>query len=691
MSLRPTTWIPLVLVGISLLLFARIGSYDFVNFDDSAYFYENTHVTEGLSMDNFLWAFEIHGPSMWIPLTWLSHQTAVTLFGTSAPPHHWINLLLHTANIALLFYLLHRLTGNIWRAGLVAALFAVHPIHVESVAWITERKDVLSLFFILLSLLAYHRYTRSPSTKKFLVVVTLHLLAVMAKPLAVTVPCVMLLLDIWPLGRARLFEIRKLVYLVIEKLPLLLISAFASWMTILCQLAAGAIGGLESFPLSTRIPNAVFNYASYLRKCVFPNDLCVYYPYRFETHTLESLLALALLVSISLLCLLRARRQQPAALIGWLWFLGTLVPMIGLVQAGGISLADRYAYLPFVGLYITLVWLAAEAATEIRLPHCAQIALALSVLLGFGVCTYRQIPVWANSETLFTHALQVTPHNHLAHNNLGLAYREQGRKEEAFTEFKASLRANPNYVEALNNYGIAQAEAGKFESAISSFTQALAIKPEHVISHHNLAKSCYSLKHYAQAMEHFEKALGLRPEFAQAAYDYAHLLMTIHQWKKAESYLLRVLELQPGNVNAWINLGVTHSNSGQMDAAKQAYLRALQIAPDNQLAAKNLNQLTLPPTNTLINTEALSQSARELREQGNLNEAINLYRKIVQLEPNNADAHNDLGVTLGMQGQHSIALYYFRRAIELNPNDSLAHRNKAAAEAALLMLDPSAF
>ncbi|MGD7653764.1 MAG: tetratricopeptide repeat protein [Verrucomicrobiales bacterium] len=676
-------WRIAVLALVALALYGRVAEFGFVNYDDNRYFTENPQVLSGLGASNAGWAFEIHGPSMWIPLTWLSHQAMVTGFGTGPAAHHVLNSLLHSANTALLFILLLRLTGSNRRSFAVALLFAIHPIHVESVAWVTERKDVLSLFFCLLALICYEAHARKGGWRWFPAVVLCHSLAVMAKPLAVTLPCVMLVLDFWPLGRWK-----SSVRILLEKLPLLAISAVACWLTVLCQLSIHAIGSTADYPLATRAGNAVVAYAIYLRRLFVPTDLAVFYPYPTAMPA-AAILALALLTAISISAWM-LRRSVPAVLTGWLWFLGTLVPMIGIVQAGAAQMADRYAYFSFIGLYIALVWGTAACVRDrpkLRMAVTPVAAIWLLALAGLGI---RQIGFWRDSLTLFQRTVDVTEGNYLAHNNLGLALRDAGRTADAELAYQRSLDTRPSYTEARNNLGILFATTGRREQARAQLEQVVAADPHHAVAWHNLGKVNADLGDSRRAEICFRKAIELAPDFPMPRYDLGTMFLNINRNREAVEILENLTSRSPGFSDAWVNLGIAQSNLGNPARAEHAYLEAHRLGSEKgraNLVSLLLAQHRITEAAALANASGKPAAKREfatsLRIAGHLAEARNILEQLVTAHPADADLHNDLGHVVGMQGDHAAALAHFRHALMLDPNHAAAARNVKQAEKAL--------
>ncbi|MEA2067590.1 MAG: tetratricopeptide repeat protein [Verrucomicrobiota bacterium] len=606
---------------LALLLYARTAGFDFVNYDDNNYFYENPHVTQGLTAENVRWAFEIHGPSMWVPLTWLSHQAAVECFGTAPAPHHLINALLHAANVFLLFILLRCLTGRT-SAGLVAALlFAAHPIHAESVAWVTERKDVLSGFFWLATLLFYERHVRRGKGLDYFWVVAGTLLAVMAKPLAVTLPCVLFLLDFWPYRRRWSWKLMS------EKLPLFGIVGFAAYMTMRCQLSIGAVGSAEVFPMAGRIGNAAVSYTTYLFRLVWPHNLAVFYPYPENINWPLAVACMVFLFSVTVLVLLRARKV-PWVAVGWLWYLGVLFPMIGIVQAGSQAMADRYLYVPAIGIYLI-------AAMFLRVRFAA----VFIVLLCFG--NVMQVGVWKNSRVLFAHALAVTEHNYLAENNLGLTYRDEHDHETARGHFEASLAIRPTYAEARNNLGITLADLGEYDAAIGHLQRVSVEGNVRTDALYNLGTALLDADRPAEAESWFRQAVGQDSGNAAVRYNLGCALQEQRRWMEALAEFETTLRLEPGHADAATNL---HYAQQQFSNAWKHYERGNQ-----------------------------------LRVQGDLKSAGAAYRKAIAQRPQFPEALNNLGVVLGTLGDQVAALACFEAALKLAPDYTDAQINAERA------------
>lgn len=493
------TLIAAALVAATLALFAPAFGNDFVNYDDPLYVTENRPVQAGLTWAGVGWACTTTTAANWHPLTWLSLQLDASLHGTeSAWGFRVTNVLLHAAGAAVLFLALRRATGLLWRPALVAALFAVHPLHVESVVWIAERKDVLSGLFWMLTLLAYVCYTERPGARRYLLVLAAFGLGLLAKPMLVTLPCVLLLLDYWPLRRP---WAPRLVW---EKLPLLALSAAACVVTVFAQQAGGAVRTLASVPLWLRVENTLVSYVQYVVKAVRPIDLAVFYPYPAAVPAWQALAAGAGLAVVTAVAV-RLRCRCPYLLIGWLWFLGTLVPVIGLVQVGEQALADRYSYIPLIGLFLAAVWGGADALARWRAAG-AKGVLAGLILAFFSLLTVAQSLYWHDSVTLWEHARAVTPPNAVAENSLGTALEERGNITRAARHYAEAMRLAPENADYRYNFAGALAEQKQLEAAVHEYEAALRIAPDHVQSHINFALLLARTGQTARAIEHFRLA-----------------------------------------------------------------------------------------------------------------------------------------------------------------------------------------
>jgi protein O-mannosyl-transferase len=598
----------LALALVTVAVFFPARNFEFLNYDDPDYFTANLHVQAGLSAKNVVWAFTTRAAANWHPLTWLSLMLDADLFGKNPAGPHLVNLLFHTVNTVLLFLLLRRLTSATWRSAFVAGLFALHPLHVESVAWIAERKDVLSAFFGLLALLCYANYAlfkvqsskfkvESPTEPGFpssvlwyLTSVLWFTLGLMSKPMLVTLPFVMLLLDFWPLNRFDVqgsrFKAGDLGKLMVEKIPFFALSIAASVITFWVQKSGGAIKDQVPFP--GRLGNAFVSYLRYLGKTVWPDPLATPYPHPGHWNGSLVVASVVLVLGVSVAVVLFSRRF-PFLFAGWFWFVGMLVPVIGLVQVGDASMADRYMYLPAIGLFIAATWAAGEMLKTSSPKLIA--ATAMIILLLCGIKTRAQLPFWQNSGTLFRHTLAVTAGNNIADNNLGTWLSANGRPEEAMACFNESLRIKPNNADALFNLGNVYARMGNWDDAIAYYGRALEAGPAQADILGNLGVALAAGKRFPEAIESYERALKLDPGSAELHNNLATVLFQQGRFDAAAEHFQAAAGLAPGNPQFLINLGDALARLGRTNDAVNYFQRALQLQPDNERAKRKLESL----------------------------------------------------------------------------------------------------
>jgi protein O-mannosyl-transferase len=516
---QPSRWrVPLVCLALAAITFAVFGQtlgHEFIDFDDGGDVYENPVVSRGLTLKGLGWAFSFHSAN-WFPLTWLSHMLDCQFFGLRPGGHHFTNVLLHTASVIALFLILRQMTGALWRSAFVAAVFAIHPLRVESVAWVAERKDVLSGLFFMLTIGAYVRYARGAwSPARYGLVVLLFALGLMCKPMLVTLPLVLLLLDYWPLRRT---ESAK--RLVMEKLPLLALSAAACIATFLAQHEVIQSNGAIS--LAHRLGNALASCVVYLCQMVWPVGLALLYPFPLKGIPSGEVALAGLLLAVFSAVAWTGRRTRPWLLVGWVWYLVMLAPVLGVIQVGGQAHADRYTYLPQIGIYVAVTWLVAEW----RISRVALGGLMTAVLAVLMVCAWQQTAYWRNSETLWTRTLACTTDNVIAHGNLGTVFREKGRVDEAITQFKAALQIQPNDADSHNNLGTVLRQKGKVDEAITQYHLALQIKPGLAEAHYNLGIALLQKGRTAQAIGQYQEALQIEPANTKVQNNLAWLLAT---------------------------------------------------------------------------------------------------------------------------------------------------------------------
>ncbi len=548
-----------ILTILILSIYWQVGKYSFIAFDDDVYVYENPHVRRGLTLEGIGWSFTTFHGSNWHPLTWISHMADVELFGMNAGWHHWVSVLFHLLNTVLLYFVMWQMTGGIWRSAFVAALFGVHPLHVESVAWIAERKDLLSTLFWILTMGVYLRYARRPSLGRYLPVAILFALGLMCKPMVVTLPFVLLLMDWWPLRRMTSqdsqnsgsppYSLSTVFGLVLEKIPLLGLSAISCFVTFVAQSWEGAVQPLDYIPLGIRISNALVSYVSYLWKMVWPSSLTVFYPHpsvaQFGLPAREIVGAALLIGAFSLLAVWQ-RHRRPFLTMGWLWYLGTLIPVIGIVQVGNQGMADRYTYMTLVGIFIAVAWAVPSLVLSGRFRQLLVGILGGMVIMGLSALAWQQTAYWRDNVTLFSRSLAVTKNNWLAWNNLGFAYDKLNHTQRAITCYREAIRIKPDYADPWNNIGAIYIKSGQTEQAMVYFREALKANPYHTKALNNLAAAYYELGQPEQAITYYWKALQTKPDYAEG----------------------------------WYNLGLAYIQYGQLDQAVSCFREALRIKPD---------------------------------------------------------------------------------------------------------------
>lgn len=634
--------ISITLVLLAIAPYLQTLRHEFIRFDDGVYVYENPHVQLGLTWNNVGWAFTTLSAGNWHPLTWLSHMLDCQIFGLNPGWHHFVNVLLHSANTVLLFLVLRALTAGLWRSALVAALFTIHPLHVESVAWIAERKDVLSTLFGLLAIWAYTNYVRTPSPTRYVGVLCLFGLSLLSKPMLVTLPFVLLLLDFWPLDRFRLRETEdadrsgsakwppKLAQLFLEKVPLFAMSVTSSVVTWKAQHASGAVASLELWPLSVRLSNAVVAYVTYLTKAFWPIDLAIIYPFPDQISLPKTALAFTALVVITIV-VLTLLRHRPWLTVGWFWFLGTLVPVIGVVQVGAQSMADRYTYVPLIGIFIMIGWsLPSVALTgSNRQATVASAGVATLLLITLSIMTFRQVQLWQNTVTLFEHALTVTQNNYMAHHLLGGALRQKGDLVGARDQFEKALQIRPDYADShhdlgtlflqerdfakaeiefnlalksktqdpiiWNALGMAKAHQGQIDEAISLYHHSLSLNPDYVNAFSNLGAALLLQGKYDEAVEACERALKLRPNHSETHAALAAALWNLGRADEAIFHNRKAIELNPNLIDARFNLGWALLKQGHNDEAITQFEYVLRLNPQHEGAAKALSAARRDP------------------------------------------------------------------------------------------------
>ena len=656
------------------VVFGRTVQHGFVNYDDAVYVYENPQVASGLTSQSIPWAFRSYR-SNWHPLTWLSHMLDCQLYGLKHPGgHHLTNIALHAVSTVLLFLVLLKMTSQVWPSAFVAALFAIHPLHVESVAWVAERKDVLSGLFFMLTLGAYVGYVRRTfSLFRYLLVVVLFALGLMCKPTLVTLPFVLLLLDYWPLGRfvppaandagagKRRWRLMTALRLLAEKIPLFLLAAASSVVTYIVQEPARIV--MESTPLHVRIANAVVSYVTYLAQFLWPTGLAVFYPYPKDVPSVWKIVGACLVLVGITVAVLVWRQRRPYLLVGWLWYLGMLVPMIGLVQVGNQAMADRYTYLTQIGLYLALAW-GAMSVAEMLPARRWKFAAAPLLIAVLGACACQQASYWKDGETLWTHTLECTSENCIAHNDLGnaLLEREQAdaaseRKQidAAIAQYEKALEIEPDFALAHSNLGNALARRGDVDAAIAHLQKALEIDPDLAIAHNNLGNALVHRGDVNTAVVHFERALEIKSDYAEAHNNLGLALFGRKEVGAAIAQYEKALEINPQSAKAHNNLANALMSRGETAAAIAHYEKALEIKPDFAEAHNNLGNA--------------------LARRGDADAAISHFQKALEIKPDFAMAHYSLANALFRRGEVDAAIAHYKKAVEIKPDFAAARRN----------------
>jgi protein O-mannosyl-transferase len=618
------------LVVATATVYWQVKDHEFVNLDDDIYFDEH-YVKEGITVDGIKWAFSLKDKesTYWHPLTWLSFMLSYELYGPNPGMHHSISLIIHIANSLLLFIVLRRMTGTLWRSAFVAVLFALHPINVESVAWVTQRPNILSTSFWMLTMLAYFYYTHRPGLFRYLLVLIIFMLGLMAKPMLISLPFVLLLLDYWPLKRISFPISRKvLISLILEKIPLLTISAVSVFITIK---SIGAVVSTATVPVKLRIANALVSYVGYIWKMIWPHNLSVYYPYPFALPSWKFAGAGFLLVCFSVL-IIWVIRKQSYLIVGWLWFIGTLVPLIGLVQTGlQPALADRYAYVSFIGLFIMVAWGIPELLRGWRGSKIGLGIFSIALLLILMMTTWLQLKYWEKSITLFEHAIKVTSNNAIAHNNFGTALAKDKRVNEAIGHFTTALKIFPNYKKACYNLGLAMLSDGNYEKAVYYFFKYLKLCPDDAKGYHRIGLAYFHQGEIAKSSENYFKALDIDSEFDDVHFGLGINFASQGDYENAIKHYHKVLHINADYIDAYINLGNIFFKNGQFNKAISLYTEALRINPNYVTAYLNLGATMLRKGNiqeaVLIFQKANKINPDDIIIQGTLKKALEILKR----------------------------------------------------------------
>jgi protein O-mannosyl-transferase len=620
-------WLLLLLLLIILVPYLQVLKFDFIPLDDDLYVYDNAVVKKGLSLDALKWAFTNFLSGNWHPLTWVSHLIDVEMFGLNAAGHHWTNLVFHILNSSLLFIVFNQMTQSMLRSVVLAALFAIHPLHAESVIWISERKDVLSTFFFMASIGFYYSYVKNKTKKYYLAVLISIILGLMSKAMLVTIPLVLLLLDFWPLNRAlattgkdnkdryiiKIGHLRLYREILLEKVGFSIPVVASCFLTLFAQNEVGAVRTFDQVTLIYRLENAFISYVRYITHTVWPEKLAIYYPLDVQ-HINIAVAVSAGVVILAVSCLsLKYIRSKPYFFVGWFWYLGTLIPVIGLIQVGGQAMADRYTYIPLIGLFIIIVWGSSDLLKKIRYGNLIAICSALVILFLLTYQTFIQAGYWSDSRTLFKRAIDITENNYFAHNLLGRAYFDNNETDKAIAEYEQSIKISKYYEGSHINMAIALHRKGKTIETISHLKQAFNINPESIVAMNNLSIAYMEMGMYEKAAYYLEKALKINPEKSRTNYLKAQVLLKMGKISESIPYLEKSVLLNPCNESALYELGEIMLVLGHNDRAVTYF----------QKAAKKSDSYS----------EAFNRMGDLLMKYGKNKQACKFYREALKLRP----------------------------------------------------------
>jgi protein O-mannosyl-transferase len=742
----------LLLICMMIAVFYQVYSFDFVRFDDYGFIVENPHVTTGLNSENFIWAFQFGTTENWHPLTWLSLQLDAELFGPSAKAFHLSNLSFHVLNTILLFLWLYQISGSTFKSFLVAALFGIHPLHVESVAWVSERKDTLSTLFGILTLICYTKYAQTETKKWFYYSLVAYSTSLLCKQMLVTMPFLLILLDHWPYKRFQFSQnvseeknkktsrkkqanisgsvtqdssisIKTFRQIALEKIPFLILTILFSATTFIAQSSGGAVRSFEKFTIFARVLNAISVYALYLVKMLWPFHLSFFYPHPQDNYQVDYILVgLIVIIAVSLYAWFR-RNQLPYIFTGWFWYLGTLVPVIGIIQIGQQQMADRYTYFPIIGIFIAIVWFGNHITQGNKTVQKIMGGLSLLVVGIFGFVAHQQVGYWENSYTLFQRALDVNEDNVVAHNNLAAEYLAVNEVGKAKQHYQKAIEVAPTNSTALSNLSVIYAQQGNRQKAIEYVNLALHYEPHSAIAHNNLANILRMAGSFDDAIYHYQEALNTKPNYPEALSNYASLLTSKGDLAKSEELLRKAILIKPKYGKAHKNLGDTLMKLNRLDEAVEHYKKAVVLNPTNLQFKFNLsaayeklsqydqalailkecekfelknkiipykllniyiqledwvaaNQILEKLTKKEGLTPAVQVlKARLATKQKKFDEAIDILNQLIKKKSTSFELYNELGEILLEKGDKKEAISAFEKAIQLNPEYEKAKNN----------------
>lgn len=641
----------IALAVLTVAVYAQVRGFSFINYDDGYYVYDNPIIKKGPTLDGIRWAFTTFIDANWHPLAWMLHMVDCSLFGLNAGAHHLVSAGLHLANTLLLFLAFVAMTRQPWRSAFVAGIFAIHPLHVQSVAWIAPTNDLLSTLLALLALHCYIRYARDYSARAYAAMLALFALALMARSMVMTLPFVLLLLDLWPLGRlGRPFDWRQLKPLLAEKLPLFALSGASLYLTYLARKAAGSVMPLSEMPVSSRIATVADGYLTYVVKTFWPTDLGLLYPIH-HVPAGKVALAVIMLAAITLACI-RLAKTRPFFLVGWLWFLGMLVPVVGILQTGLQATADRYMYLPLVGLSVAVVWLVANAVEDRPFARSATALFACAALALGGWQSYRQAGYYRSSRQIFEHTLAVTRDNALMHNSLGIVLAEEGKLDDAISHFRKALAIEGDYVRAHNNLGIALARTGRADEAVAEQRKAVALDPRSAKGHYDLGSALAKQGKLDEAVAQYRESIGIDPGYMDARIALGRELLKRGECREAAGHLTEALRAAPGSASLHADLGSALLGEGRYSDAAAHFEASLRAKPNRADVHNNL--------------------ACALRNMGRPDEAISHCAEALRLRGDFADAHYNMGMALAAGGRTWEAASEFSEVLRLQPSHEAA-------------------
>jgi tetratricopeptide (TPR) repeat protein len=673
------------------LIYWPVTGFDFINFDDPVYIGNNPIVRHGITWEGIKWAFIGVYASNWHPLTWISHMIDVNLFGMKPGMFHLVNVFFHILNSILLFLVLERMTGAFWRSFFVAVLFALHPLHVESVAWISERKDVLSTFFWILTMLGYSRYVQCPNIAGYIIVIALFGIGLLAKPMLVTLPFVLLLLDFWPLKRLSystgsvsvfpslptrgrgmgnkavvgcssdklrrsVISSKETIRLVLEKIPLMIMALAASIETFYAQSVGGAVNTLGRVSIASRIQNSIISYGAYLWKTIWPSGLAVFYPYPNKFNMITVATCLLFLVAVCIMVIMYAKKL-PYLLTGWFWYLGTLVPVIGFVQVGSQSMADRYTYIPLIGIFIIVLWGLTDLITRWTHGWIVLSVVSVAILGCLSAVTSVQVATWENSETVFSHALSVTKDNYLAHNCLGVALYGRDEVENAIWHYQESVRINPNNVNAQCNLGVALAHKKQYAEAFAHYRECLRLKPGYSEAYYNMGVAFSELGKNDEAIKQYQAVLKNYPLHENANNNLGFLLACKGNFNEAIPYYLKSLESNPDNVRTRTNLSDALMEKRRYNEALLQVNEAIKINPADASLYVKLAEI--------------------YNKKNSADQAFTAYQKALAIDPKSTRALWGIVSIYSKQGRFDYALGLLSKIAIIRPSDPAVDYNIA--------------